>query len=344
MKPNHLGILTVAAAACLATASLSSQDSASVDKDPNKVVLMQGVFKSIDWTNPAVQVHLDVQNSKGKTEHWVMEGDSPATMLRRGFARDTIQSGQAIIVCGLMPGQSPPARRVAGATLDAGGIALADGRTLYFGRAADNCRQTGASQQPPASAASIAPVVNSPVQPFVNSPVQPFVSAPVTAFGVPPVVSRGAFATTNSEAERPVILQGVIRNVDWTDPQVIVHLEVRNAGRLSQWTVSEDSPQIMLQMGVAKETLKIGESIVVCGILETQPASRPGGAQVLNGGGIAFADGRTEYFGRAAGNCRGTTGDRQAASSPAKPAPVVNSPVQPFVTPPVGGFGVEPRR
>ena len=144
MKPNHLGILTVAAAACLATASLSSQDSASVDKDPNKVVLMQGVFKSIDWTNPAVQVHLDVQNSKGKTEHWVMEGDSPATMLRRGFARDTIQSGQAIIVCGLMPGQSPPARRVAGATLDAGGIA----NFVFWPRR----RQLPASRRKPAAA------------------------------------------------------------------------------------------------------------------------------------------------------------------------------------------------
>jgi hypothetical protein len=97
----------------------------------------------------------------------------------------------------------------------------------------------------------------------------------------------------------------------------------------------------MSQRGVVQDLLKIGESVVVCGLLPDPLRGRP--AKVLTAGGIAFANGRTQYFGDAADQCRGAGGNEHTASTP-KPEPVVNSPVQPFVTAPVTQFGVDPVR
>ena len=327
MKPNLIGILTLGAVICLAISPLQAQDP--------KVVILQGVFQNMDWKNPAVQIHLDVQGGNGEIEHWVVVGDSLPAMFRSGLSREGVQRGQSVIVCGL-PSAKP------GTTLEGGGIALMDGRSFYFGPAAANCRQAGASvtEEKRAVTDRASSVVNSPVQPFVNSPVQPFVSAPVTAFGVPPVVSRGGFATTSASKDQPVLMQGIIRRVEWRVPQVVVILDAAGGdGRVSQWSVIGDSPQIMAQRGVAQDVMKIGESVVVCGLLPEPSRGRT--AKVLNAGGIAFANGRTQYFGDAADQCRGASG--QAASTP-RPEPVVNSPVQPFVTAPVTQFGVDPAR
>jgi len=332
MKPNLIGIFTLGVVICLAISPLQAQDP--------KVVVLQGVFQKMDWKNPAVQIHLDVQGSNGEIEHWVVVGDSLPAMLRSGLSREGVQRGESVIVCGF-PSAKP------GTTLEGGGIALMDGRTFYFGPAAANCRQAGASTQASTTGGKRAvanlasSVVNSPVLPFVNSPVQPFVAAPVTAFGVPPIVARGGFATSGANNENPVLIQGIIGRVDWRDPQVVLSLDAPGRdGRLTQWTVIGDPPQVMSQLGVARDALKIGESIVVCGLFRDPSRGRV--PQVLNAGGIAFANGGTYYFGPSANQCRGTVGNAEASTP--KPEPILNSPVQPFVTAPVTQFGVDPTR
>ena len=319
MKPNSIGILLSAVVLSLAAVSLDAQES--------KVVVVQGLLQNIEWTSP-VRVYLDVQNGNGQTERLVVTGDSPAVMTRQGFARDAVQRGQSVIVCGVVSEKTSPS------TVDGGGIALMDGRTIYFGGAAADCRRAGASSnQQTATAPNTVP-------PILNSPVQPFVSSPVTAFGVAPVVTRGGFATASPDNNKPLLLQGVIRSVDWRDPSVVLIVEAPGPdGGLRQWSMIGDSPQIMVQRGVQKDLLKQGAAVVVCGA--TLQAGRNSG-QVLNAGGIAFADGRTHYFGRAAEQCRGTK--TASEGSKPKPEPILNSPVQPFVSPPVTAFGVDPAK
>jgi hypothetical protein len=338
MKPNRLGIVITAAAIWLCASYTIAQNSGS-EEDREKVIVLQGSVKSIDWENP-VRVHVEVQDNKGQAAHWIIAGDNPQAMVQRGFAQDTLKPGDSVIVCGLRV-KPNATRQETEIAVAGGGIALVDGRTLFFGLAEEPCRQAGASQQADSQALAV-PSVNSPVQPFVNSPVQPFVSAPVTAFGVAPVVTRGAFATSvdsSVNSNKPVILLGVIQNVEWTNPNVSIHLEVQDgAGRLERWSVSGDSPATMTQHGLAKQALTRGEPVIVCGV-DPKTTNPQRNARALVGGGVAFADGRTIYFGQAADNCRGP-GAGQPASSAKNGVPIVNSPVQPFVTSPVTRFGV----
>jgi hypothetical protein len=318
MKQNRLAILTIAAIFACAPFALAQTT------EPEKVIVLQGEVKSIEWVHPNVQIHMDVRTGVTQVDHWTIAGDDPGLMVQRGLTRDSLKSGDAIILCGLRPGGS----RV----LEGGGIALVDGRTLYFGRAAEECRQTGGKPQTASSKPAITPIVNSPVQPFVNSPVQPFVSAPVTAFGVPPFLANTSVATA-TDTKKPMILQGVIRAVNQSGPKVTLHVDVQaDGGRIDRWSVEGDAPRTMLQ------ALRSGEPVIVCGTLLSPLAPR-NTTRVLIAGGLSFADGSTIYYGEAADSCRGTVITPQTVSAPASPKPVVNSPVQPFVNPPVTQFG-----
>ena len=61
---------------------------------------VEGAVKSFDWVNPHVYLHLDVLNSEGKLEEWVVEVHSPAIMLRRGYTKDYFKPGEKLTVVG----------------------------------------------------------------------------------------------------------------------------------------------------------------------------------------------------------------------------------------------------
>src|SRR2546430_2722189 len=55
---------------------------------------IEGTVKVFDWVNPHVYLHLDVPNSAGKLEEWIVEVHSPAIMLRRGYTKDYFKPGE----------------------------------------------------------------------------------------------------------------------------------------------------------------------------------------------------------------------------------------------------------
>ena len=61
---------------------------------------MEGAVKSFDWINPHSLLHLDVPNSEGKPEEWVVEIHSIAIMVRRGYTKDYFKPGDKITVVG----------------------------------------------------------------------------------------------------------------------------------------------------------------------------------------------------------------------------------------------------
>jgi len=65
-----------------------------------KPTTLEGTVKSFEWVNPHVYLHLDVTNSEGKPEEWVLEIHSPAIMLRRGYTKDYFKPGEKITVVG----------------------------------------------------------------------------------------------------------------------------------------------------------------------------------------------------------------------------------------------------
>ena len=68
--------------------------------DMDKPTTIKGTVKTFEWANPHVYLHLDVVNSEGKLEEWIVEIHSPAIMLRRGYTKDYFKPGEKITVVG----------------------------------------------------------------------------------------------------------------------------------------------------------------------------------------------------------------------------------------------------
>lgn len=59
---------------------------------------LQGTVREIHWINPHTWIYLDVPGENDQTVLWVLEGASPAELLRDGWARDDVEAGDTISV------------------------------------------------------------------------------------------------------------------------------------------------------------------------------------------------------------------------------------------------------
>jgi hypothetical protein len=80
----------------------------------------------MEWINPHSWIHIDVKNADGTVTRWMIEGGTPNTLFRRGFTKDSLQTGTEITVEGY---------RAKNGALRANGrdLILADGRRLFLG-------------------------------------------------------------------------------------------------------------------------------------------------------------------------------------------------------------------
>ena len=59
---------------------------------------LQGTVREIHWINPHTWIYLEVPGENDETTLWVLEGASPAELLRDGWARDDVEAGDTISV------------------------------------------------------------------------------------------------------------------------------------------------------------------------------------------------------------------------------------------------------
>jgi len=95
--------------------------------DASRAVTLQGVISGVEWQNPHVYVYVEVRDAAGKTQRWTLEGEAPAALMRAGWTKDTLKSGDKVTVHGFLARQRQISWAGA-ATLD-----LPDGRTLRLG-------------------------------------------------------------------------------------------------------------------------------------------------------------------------------------------------------------------
>jgi uncharacterized iron-regulated membrane protein len=112
----------------LAVAPAFSHHAFASEFDAKKPVKLQGTVVKMQWINPHAWIHVAVKKPNGTVEEWMIEAGTPNTLLRRGFTKDSLKTGTAIIVDGYQSKDG---------SLRANGrdLTLPNGQTLFLGSA-----------------------------------------------------------------------------------------------------------------------------------------------------------------------------------------------------------------
>lgn len=116
-----LRIATGLVALGFATPALVHHSGAMFDSD--KQVTLKGTITEFNWTNPHSSFKVSVKGADGKEAVWAIEMNAPQNLMRNGWKRTTIKSGDqvSVVVHPLRDGK-PGGSYVS--------ITLADGTTL----------------------------------------------------------------------------------------------------------------------------------------------------------------------------------------------------------------------
>ena len=98
------------------------------------------------------------------------------------------------------------------------------------------------------------------------------------------------------DVNKPIKFSGTIMKVDWTNPHIYTHVEVKEPdGKVTVYRVEGGPPNALFRQGWRRDTLKIGETVSVTGVRAKNPESMNIGQAT-----IITADGR-RVFGRGGG-------------------------------------------
>jgi len=119
------GVCTV-----LAVGPVWAHHSFSAEFDRTQVVKLKGTVTRMEWVNPHAMIHVAVNNPDGTVTEWMIEGNTPNSLLRAGLSKKSLEPGTAIVVVGY--------RAKSGENIASGSaIGFKDGRKLALGSSGD---------------------------------------------------------------------------------------------------------------------------------------------------------------------------------------------------------------
>ena len=127
MSANPRATAVVALAGVLLVAAPARAHHAfSAEFDANNPIKLEGTVARMEWVNPHAWIVLDVRKEDVSTEQWRIEGGTPNALFRRGFTKDSLKPGTAIVVSGY---------RAKDGSLKGNGrdLTFPDGRKLFLG-------------------------------------------------------------------------------------------------------------------------------------------------------------------------------------------------------------------
>jgi hypothetical protein len=130
MKPSVNAVLIAVIGLLVARVPASAHHSFAAEFDDKKVVKLHGVVTVMEWVNPHAWIHINVTNPDGTVTAWMIEGNTPNGLLRRGFTKRSLEPGTEVFVEGY---------RAKSGDFKANGssITFKDGKKLFLGSSRD---------------------------------------------------------------------------------------------------------------------------------------------------------------------------------------------------------------
>jgi hypothetical protein len=90
----------LAAGLMLAALPAWPHHSFAAEFDRSQKVTLKGTVVKMEWVNPHAWIHIAVPNPDGTTTTWMIEGNTPNGLIRRGFTKQSLQKGTELTVEG----------------------------------------------------------------------------------------------------------------------------------------------------------------------------------------------------------------------------------------------------
>ena len=84
----------------LSAPAVIAHHSFAAEFDASKPVKLTGSVTKVEWENPHVWFYIDVKDPSGKTVNWGVEMGSPNGLMRVGWDRKTMKTGDVVTVEG----------------------------------------------------------------------------------------------------------------------------------------------------------------------------------------------------------------------------------------------------
>ena len=106
MKFRSILLGVALAIACAALPALAHH-AFNAEFDRQKPITLTGKVTRVEWANPHARIYFDVKNEAGEVVNWDFEMGSPNGLMRNGWRRDSLKTGDEITVTGWLAKHAP---------------------------------------------------------------------------------------------------------------------------------------------------------------------------------------------------------------------------------------------
>ena len=128
MKATNASVLALGAALLIAAAPAMAHHSFAAQYDNTKPIVLTGKITKLEWMNPHARFYVDVRDDKGTVTNWEFELGNLNALIRAGWKRDSLKSGDVVTVDGFLARDGSP-------LVNATSVIMSDGRKVFAGSA-----------------------------------------------------------------------------------------------------------------------------------------------------------------------------------------------------------------